>query len=257
MVLAIDVGNTNIVVGGFEGEKVCFIERISTNKRSTALEYTVLIKTILELNGFQDISLDGGIVSSVVPDVTARLRDAVQKLTGRSVMVLGPGLKTGLKIKIDNPAQAGADLVAGAVAAVNDYPCPLIIVDMGTATTVTVVDENENFIGGMIMPGLRASVEALTGNTSQLPNISLDIPKKVIGTNTVDCMKSGVMYGTACSIDGAIDNIESELSKKCTVVATGGIASMIIPLCKHDIIYDDGLLLRGLMLIYNKNKKDV
>ena len=254
MVLAIDVGNTNIVVGGFEGEKICFIERISTNKRSTALEYTVLIKTILEINGFQDISLDGGIVSSVVPDVTNRLRDAVEKLTGTSVMVLGPGLKTGLKIKIDNPAQAGADLVAGAVAAVNDYPCPLIIVDMGTATTVTVVDKDKNFIGGMIMPGLRASVEALTGNTSQLPNISLDAPKKAIGTNTVDCMKSGVMYGTACSIDGAVDHIEAELGEKCTIVATGGIASTIIPLCKRDIIYDDGLLLRGLMLIYNKNK---
>lgn len=254
MVLAIDIGNTNIVVGGFEGDDICFIERISTNKHSTALEYTVLIKTVLELNGFKDRLLDGGIISSVVPSVTALVRDAVRRLIDKPVMVLGPGLKTGLKICIDNPAQAGADLVAGAVAAVNDYPCPLIVVDMGTATTVTVIDREKSFIGGMIMPGLGAALEALTGNTSQLPNISLDPPKKVIGTNTVDCMKSGVIYGAACSIDGAIESMEKELGEKCTVVATGGLAPVIIPLCKRDIIVDDKLLLKGLMLIYNKNK---
>lgn len=254
MVLAIDIGNTNIVVGGFENNEVCFIERLSTNKRSTALEYTVLIKTVLELNGLLDKSLDGGIISSVVPSVTGLVRDAVVKLTGKPVMVLGPGLKTGLKIQIDNPAQAGADLVAGAVAAVNDYPCPLIIVDMGTATTITVVDKDKNFIGGMIMPGLRASLEALTGSTSQLPNISLDPPKKVIGSNTVDCMKSGVIYGTACSIEGAINRMEQELGEKCTVVATGGLAPVITPLCSREIIVDDKLLLKGLMLIYNKNR---
>ena len=178
MILAIDIGNTNIVVGGFENNKVCFIERISTNKRSTALEYTVLIKTVLELNGLKDKHLDGGIISSVVPSVTNLVKDAVVRLTGKPVMVLGPGLKTGLKIKIDNPAQAGADLVAAAVAAVNDYSSPLIVIDTGTATTITVVDKDENFIGGMIMPGLRASLEALTGSTAQLPSISLEAPKK-------------------------------------------------------------------------------
>lgn len=254
MVLAIDIGNTNIVVGGFADGEICFIERISTNKHSTALEYTVLIKTVLELNGFRDSQLDGGIISSVVPSVTGLVRNAVTRLTGRPVMVLGPGLKTGLKIQIDNPAQAGADLVAGAVAAVNEYPCPLVVVDMGTATTITVIDGEKTFSGGMIMPGLRASLEALTGSTSQLPNISLEPPKKVINTNTVDCMKSGVIYGTACSIEGAIERIEEELGEKCTVVATGGLAPVITPLCKREIIVDDKLLLKGLMLIYNKNK---
>ena len=254
MILAIDIGNTNIVVGGFENNKVCFIERISTNKRSTALEYTVLIKTVLELNGLKDKHLDGGIISSVVPSVTNLVKDAVVRLTGKPVMVLGPGLKTGLKIKIDNPAQAGADLVAAAVAAVNDYNSPLIVIDTGTATTITVVDKDENFIGGMIMPGLRASLEALTGSTAQLPSISLEAPKKVIGTNTVDCMRSGVIYGTACSIDGAIEQIEQELGYKCNVVATGGLAHVLSPLCKHQITIDDELLLKGLMIIYNKNK---
>lgn len=254
MILAIDIGNTNIVVGGFENDRVCFIERISTNKRSTALEYTVLIKTVLELNGLKDKHLDGGIISSVVPSVTNLVKDAVVRLTGKPVMVLGPGLKTGLKIKIDNPAQAGADLVAAAVAAVNNYRSPLIVIDTGTATTITVVDKDENFIGGMIMPGLRASLEALTGSTAQLPSISLEAPKKVIGTNTVDCMRSGVIYGTACSIDGAIEQIEQELGYKCNVVATGGLAHVLSPLCKHQITIDDELLLKGLMIIYNKNK---
>lgn len=253
MVLAIDIGNTNIVVGGFENDEIQFIERISTNKSSTALEYTVLIKTVLELNGLKDKPLEGGIISSVVPSVTNLLKSAVEKLTGKPVMVLGPGLKTGLKIQIDNPAQAGADLVAGAVAAVEFYPAPLIVIDMGTATTITAIDTEKAFIGGMIMPGLRSSVEALTGSTSQLPNISLEPPKRIVSTNTVDCMKSGVIYGTVCSIDGIIDRMEEELGYKCTVVATGGLSTIITPLCKRNIIVDDTLLLKGLMVIYNKN----
>lgn len=254
MVLAIDIGNTNIVIGCFDEDKILFIERISTNKNSTALEYTVLIKTVLELNGLDGYSFDGGIISSVVPSVTNLVASAVTKITGKPVKILGPGLKTGLKIQIDNPAQAGADLVAGAVAAVNGYPCPLIVIDMGTATTITVVDKDKNFIGGMIMAGLKASLESLIGKTSQLPNISLDAPKNIISSNTIDCMKSGLIYGTACAIDGAIERIEEELSEKCTVVATGGLAPTITPLCKNKIIVDDELLLKGLMIIYNKNK---
>lgn len=254
MVLAIDIGNTNIVIGCLEDSKVLFIERLSTNRHATVLEYTVLIKNVLELNGVNEKSLDGGIISSVVPSVTNHLRDSVEKITGKQPMVLGPGLKTGLKIAIDNPAQAGADLVAGAVAAIDGYPVPLIVVDMGTATTVTVVDKDKKFLGGMIMSGLRLSLESLTSKTSQLPNISLDPPKKVIGTNTVDCMKSGLIYGTASAIDGAIERIEEELGEKCTVVATGGLAPVITPLCKTNITVDDMLLLKGLMIIYNKNK---
>ena len=255
MILAVDIGNSNIVLGCFEKEEILFIERLSTNPNSTALEYTVLIKTILELNHLSDQEFDGAIISSVVPGVTYTIRDAVMRLTGKQVMIVGPGIKTGLKIMLDNPAQLGSDRVADAVAAIHNYPCPLIIVDMGTATTISVIDRDKNFLGGMIMPGLRVSLDSLTSRTSQLPKISLDPPKKVIGSNTVDCMKSGIIYSTASSIDGLIERIEEEMGEHCTVVYTGGLSKSIIPYCKREIIIDDMLLLKGLMIIYNKNKK--
>lgn len=254
MILAVDIGNSNIVMGCFEDEKILFTERLSTNLQATTLEYTIMIKNILELNGFNDCSFQGGIISSVVPSVTLAVKAAMERLTDHRVMVVGPGIKTGLKILLDNPAQLGSDRVADAVAAINNYPVPLIIVDMGTATTISVIDHDKNFLGGMILPGLRASLDSLTNRTSQLPNISLVPPKKIIGSNTIDCMKSGVINGTASSIDGIIDRIEDELGEKCTVISTGGVSQTIIPFCKKDIILDDQLLLKGLMIIYNKNK---
>ncbi|MGN0623360.1 MAG: type III pantothenate kinase [Oscillospiraceae bacterium] len=254
MVLAVDIGNSNIVLGGFEGDRIIFIERLSTNQNSTALEYTVLIKTILELNDLSNASFQGGIISSVVPSVTQTVKEAMVRLTGKPVMVVGPGLKTGLKILLDNPAQLGSDRVADAVAAINEYPCPIIMVDMGTATTISVIDRDKDFLGGMIIPGLRVSLDSLTMRTSQLPKISLDPPKKIIGSNTIDCMKSGIIYSTASSIDGVVERIEEELGEKCTVISTGGLSKAIIPFCKRDIIIDDKLLLKGLVIIYNKNK---
>lgn len=254
MILAVDIGNSNIVLGCFEGEKILFTERLSTNLQATTIEYTIMIKNILELNGLSDRSFQGGIISSVVPSVTLAVKAAMERLTNQHIMVVGPGIKTGLKIMLDNPAQLGSDRVADAVAAVNNYPAPIIIVDMGTATTISVIDKVKNFLGGMILPGLRASLDSLTNRTSQLPNISLVPPKKIIGSNTIDCMKSGVINGTASSIDGIIDRIEEELGEKCTVISTGGVSQTIIPFCKKDIILDDQLLLKGLMIIYNKNK---
>lgn len=254
MVLAVDIGNSNIVLGVFEGDKIQFIERLSTNQNRTSLEYTVLIKNILELNNLSHTSFEGGIISSVVPSLTHTVKEAMIRLTGKPVMVVGPGVKTGLKIMLDNPAQLGSDRVADAVGAINEYPCPLIIIDMGTATTISVIDRDRNFLGGMIIPGLRVSLDSLTLRTSQLPKISLDPPKKVIGSNTVDCMKSGIIYSTAASLDGAVSKLEEELGEKCTVVSTGGLSSRIIPFCKREIIIDDKLLLKGLVIIYNKNK---
>ncbi|MDO4299630.1 MAG: type III pantothenate kinase [Lachnospiraceae bacterium] len=253
MVLAVDIGNSNIVLGCFENDRIHFIERLSTNQNSTALEYTVLIKNILELNNLSHLSFQGGIISSVVPSVTHTVQEAMMRLTKKPVMVVGPGIRTGLKIMLDNPAQLGSDRVADAVAAINEYPCPLIIIDMGTATTISAVDRNKNFLGGMIIPGLRVSLESLTMRTSQLPKISLDPPKKVIGSNTIDCMRSGIIYSTAASIDGVVARMEEELGETCTVISTGGLAKTIIPYCKRDIIIDDKLLLKGLMIIYNKN----
>ncbi len=253
MVLAVDIGNTNVVVGCFDKKEIRFVERLSTNRNSTSLEYAVLIKTVLELNGISVKDFEGGIISSVVPSVTNRVKEAMEKITGKDVLVVGPGVKTGLKIKLDNPSQLGSDRVADSVAATNSYPCPLIIIDMGTATTVSVVDGDKNFVGGMIMPGLMVSMEALSSKTSQLPQISLDAPKKAIGRNTVDCIKSGLIYGNAAAIDGLIANIEQELGEKCTVISTGGLAKIVTPLCKREIIEDDKLLLKGLMIIYDKN----
>ena len=253
MVLAVDIGNSNIVLGCFEKDEILFIERLSTNHGYTSLEYTIMIKNILELNGMMGHSFDGAIISSVVPNVTHTMQDAMTRITGKQVMVLGPGVRTGLKILLDNPAQLGSDRVADAVAAAHEYPCPLIIIDMGTATTISVLDGEKNFRGGVIIPGLRVSLDSLTSRTSQLPDISLDPPKRVIGTNTVDCMRSGIIYSTASSIDGIIERMEEELGESCTVISTGGLARVIVPYCKREIILDDRLLLKGLMLIYNKN----
>ena len=253
MVLAVDIGNSNVVIGCFAGKEILFTERLSTNRNATAMEYVVFIKTVLELNGFGHQEFEGGIISSVVPAVTNAMRDAIRKLIGKEPLVIGPGLKTGLKIRIDNAAQLGSDRVTDAVAAVEQYPCPLIIIDMGTATTISVVDREKNFIGGLIMPGLRISAEALTRRGSQLPQVSLDPPKKAIGRNTVEGMRSGIILGAASTLDGLIERIEEELGYPCTVVATGGNSRVVAPHCSHEIIWDDQLLLKGLMYIYYKN----
>lgn len=255
MVLAVDIGNSNIVVGCFQQEEILFVERLSTNRHSTALEYAVLFKTVLELNGCANGAFEGGIVSSVVPSVTGMVRQAIEKLTGFQPLVVGPGLKTGLKIRLDNAAQLGSDRVADAVAAIHEYPTPLITIDMGTATTVSVVDREQNFIGGLILPGLRISMDALSGGTSQLPQISLEAPKHAIGRSTVECMRSGLILGTAATIDGIVDRIEAELGYPCTVISTGGLAHIVTPHCRRSILCDDQLLLKGLRLLYYKNAR--
>ena len=254
MILAIDVGNTNIVLGCFEGREILFRERISTNRLATDLEYMTLFKTALGIHSLKPADITGAIISSVVPSVTSTLKQAVTKLAGVEALVVGPGIKTGLSIMIDNPATLGSDLAVDAAAAINEYKPPMIIIDMGTATTMSVVDKNKNYIGGVIMTGMAVSSDALTSRTSQLPRIAFETPKRVIGTNTVDCMKSGIMYSTASSLDGMIERIEDEVGEKCTVIATGGLAPLIVPLCKKDITLDEDLLLKGLMVIYNKNR---
>ena len=253
MVLAIDVGNTNIVLGGFEAEEILFRERISTNHTATVLEYASMIKTAFEMYDISPKEITGAIISSVVPNVTSTLKNAVKKYTGTEPLVVGPGIKTGLSIIIDNPAQLGSDLVVDAVAGLNEYTAPMVIIDMGTATTLSVINADKQYMGGMIVPGMAVSHDALIARTSQLGKIAFETPKKVIGSNTVDCIKSGMLYGNASMLDGLIERINEELGEKCTVIATGGLANVIIPLCKTDIILDEDLLLKGLMIIYNKN----
>ena len=255
MLLAIDVGNTNIVLGCFdENNQILFRERLSTNQSATALEYVSGIRMALEMHEIDKNFIHDAIISSVVPSVTATLKEAVMKYTGKKPMIVGAGIKTGLNIVIDNPAQLGSDLVVDAVAGLAEYPVPQIIIDMGTATTLSVINAEKQYIGGVIMTGMAVSVNALVDKTSQLPKIGFEAPKKVIGSNTVDCMKSGIMYATACSLDGMISRIEEELGESCTVIATGGLSGTVIPLCRKKIILDDDLLLKGLSLIYQKNK---
>ena len=256
MILAIDMGNTNIVIGCVDEEKVLFEERLATDLSKTELEYVVIFKTVLELYGIEKEKVTGAIISSVVPQLVNIIKSAVYKLIKVEPMVVGPGVKTGLNILMDEPRRVGSDLIVDAVAAINNYGTPLIVIDMGTATTMSVIDRKGNYIGGVIMPGIRVSVDSLVSRTAQLQRISLDAPDKVIGKNTINCMKSGVIYGNASCIDGMIDRLAEEMGEGLSdikVVATGGLARVILPQCRHNIIQDDELLLKGLKIIYDKN----
>ena len=254
MILAIDMGNSNIVIGCIDDEKSYFEERLSTDKSKTALEYAIGFHTVLELYNIDVSRIEGAIISSVVPPLTNVVKSAVEKIIGKTPLVVGPGIKTGLNLQMDNPRSVGSDLIVDAVAGITEYGAPLILIDMGTATTMSVVDKDNNYVGGVIMTGLRLAMESLSSRASQLFNVSLEVPKNVIGKNTTDCMKSGIVLGNAACIDGMIDRLEEELGYSTTVVATGGLAHVVIPLCKHDIIVADALLLKGLKIIYDKNK---
>ncbi|MDE6891286.1 MAG: type III pantothenate kinase [Lachnospiraceae bacterium] len=253
MILALDIGNTNIVIGCMEKEKAYFVERVSTNSSKTELEYIVDFKTLLDLYRIKMENITGCIVASVVPPLNNIVTSALKKLLRVSPLLVGPGIKTGLNILMDNPGQLGSDLVVNAVAGLHYYGAPIIMIDMGTATTISVVDKKKNYIGGMILPGVKVSLDSLVNRTSQLPRISLDAPRKVIGKNTIDCMKSGIIMGQASCIDGMIERIWDELGYQAEVVATGGLAGCIVPYCKKKIVYDDELTLKGLEIIYRKN----
>ena len=255
MLLAIDIGNSNIVLGCIEGHTIVHEARLATDLIKTSDQYCMDLKNLLSLYEIDRTRIESVIISSVVPPVLNSFRTAVMKLTGIKPMVVGPGIKTGLNILMDNPAQIGSDLVVAAVAALREYPAPLIVIDMGTATTMSVIDANRAYIGGCICPGVRISSEALTARTAQLPGISLEAPKHAIGKNTIDSMQSGIMLGAACMLDGMIERMEQELGQPATVLATGGISRFVIPMCRRKIIYDKNLLIKGLMILYENNKR--
>lgn len=256
MLLAIDVGNTNIVLGAIKNGNTAFISRINTDTNKTEDEYAVQLKILIELNGLSSEQFEGGIISSVVPQLNKILTKAVKKVISHTPLIVGPGVRNGLNIKIDNPAQLGSDLVVGAVAAIALYPKPLMVIDMGTATTICVVDKDSCYRGGIIIPGVRVSMESLTSRAAQLQSISMEAPDRTIGTNTADCLRSGVIFGNAALIDGMIDRMSEEIEGTPAIIATGGLAPTIIPHCRHDIIINEELLLIGLQIIYNKNKKN-
>ena len=256
MILAVDIGNSNIVLGGMEGMDIIFEARIRTDATKTSDEYSIDLKNILDIYGVRREQLEGAIIASVVPQVLNSVKTAIKKLTGKNSLVVGPGLKTGLNIKVENPSQVGADLVVGCVAALHSFQPPMIVIDMGTATTMIVLDQNGSFIGGSISPGVRISQEALTNGTALLPGLQLDAPRKAIGRNTIDCMRSGIMLAHACMIDGMVERMEAELGCKTTVVATGGIAKFVLPMCRTSILYDKDLLLKGLAILYRENVRE-
>ena len=255
MILTVDVGNANIVIGVVKNEKILFDAKLRTDITKTSDEYCIDLKMLMEVYNIQPDEIQGAIIASVVPQVLNSMQSAVRKLTGKSPLVVGPGLKTGLNIQIENPAQTGADLVASAVAALQEHEAPLIIVDMSSTTTMSVLDKNGTLIGGSIGPGVKMSLDALTDRTALLPGLQLDQPKKVIGRNTTDCMRSGVMLGAACMVDGMVERMEQELGYRATVIATGGIARFIVPMCRREIIYDKDLLVKGLAALYRENAR--
>ena len=253
MILAIDVGNTNIVLGCIEDGKILNIVRIQTVPGETEAECAIKLKQVLEFYGIDPRGFEGAIISSVVPPVVGALTGAVRRLCGLEPLVVGPGMKTGMDVRIDDPGTLAGDLVVGSVAAMACYGTPVIVLDMGTATTVVVIDKDGCYRGGAILPGVKLSYSALASGTSLLPDISITAPKQVIATNTVDSMRSGAVFGTAATIDGIVDRMEAELGYPCKVVATGGLAQAVTPYCKREIVCDNDLLLKGLWILYQKN----
>ena len=255
MILALDVGNTNIVAGVIENGDILDTVRLATDAKKTSYEYAVELKLLLGFKGRNPDDFEGTVISCVVSPLTNVLNDAAKMLFRREALIVGKGIKTGLDIRIDDPGQIGADLVVGSVATKAAYPVPAIMIDMGTATTVCALDAEGRFIGGAIAPGLNLSMQALAEKTSQLPHVALDPPEKCIGTNTITCMQSGAIYGTASMLDGLIDRMEQEIGSVATIVATGGLAGRVAHVCRREIIVDDDLLLKGLWIIWTKNIK--
>lgn len=253
MILTIDVGNSIVTFGGFEGDELVFTARLSTGTARTEDEYASALASLLALRGVDKASITGAILSSVVPAAGAVIKRGVALLCGVEPLTVGPGIKTGLGIHCDDPASVGADLICTSVAAAKLYGSPCLIVDMGTATKITVVNEAGAFIGVSILPGVAMGLEALAGGAAQLPHVSLEAPPRVIGKNTADCMRSGVIYGHAAAVDGMIDRVLGEFGKPLPVYATGGLAPVILPHLSHEVTHDQHLVLRGLNLLYHKN----
>ncbi|HCA04908.1 MAG TPA: pantothenate kinase [Ruminococcaceae bacterium] len=253
MLLTADVGNTNIKLGLFDGDTLVHKLRVSTNRAKTSDEFAVELYTFFQIYNIDSSRITASIISSVVPKVTQPLREAIGIVTGVKSLIIGPGLKTGMELKIDHPETLGADLVCGCVGAYKKYGGPLIMIFMGTANVIAYVDENFVYHGGIIAPGVGISLDALTSGGALLPAVDLRTPKKVIGTNTVDCIRSAMTYGTACMLDGMIDKFMRESGKDCVLAATGGLAPQMIQNCTHKIIFDENIILEGLNEIYKKN----
>lgn len=255
MILTLSVENTNLVMGCFDGDVLRFTSRLAADRNKTGDEYAISFKSILDMHGIRREQITGSIVASVVPALIREIMEALRLTLGKEPLLVGPGVKTGLNILSDNPAALGSDLVVNAVAATNEYPAPLIVIDLDTATTLLAVNEKKAFVGSIIAPGVSISARALAESCDQLPQITIEPPRELIGRNTVDCMKSGVVFGIAAMLDGMVDRMERELGGDCCVVVTGPMADVIVPHCRREMTADPTLLLKGLRRIYEKNNR--
>lgn len=253
MVLTIDIGNTNMALGGFIDGRLAFVARVATDTSKTEDEYAALLSSVLALHGVIRSDIDGAIISSVVPALNAVVRKAVHFICGVEALLVGPGVKTGVNIHCDTPSSVGSDLICACVAVHHTYGSPALIIDMGTATKMMVLSNKGTFDGVSIIPGVRMGLRALSEETAQLPQVSLDPPTAAVGKNTVDAMRSGVIFGHAAMLDGMIDRICDEVGATLPVYATGGLAHLIVPHCKHSITLDEHLVLQGLRVLYEKN----
>lgn len=256
MLLAVDIGNSTISIGLFDGEGTLqFLASLDTDRRKTADQICVDLMNLFQLYDFRYQEVTDSILCSVVPPLNFMMEKALTRLLGRPPMVVGPGVKTGLNIRLAVQSQVGADIVADAVSALEFLKPPIVTIDMGTAITVGVISEGRTYEGGMLLPGVNVSLEALSRQAAQLPAISLQPPKVLIGKTTEDCMRSGIVYGTAAMLDGLIDRIRDEFpGKTLSVVATGGSAPFIVKFCRNRIAYDKTLLMKGLWAIYRRNR---
>lgn len=253
MILTIDIGNTAITMGLFTPEgKLQFRGSLKTDKNKTRDQIAIDLLDMFHLYRSDLQGITGAVISSVVPPMTSAMARAVEQLSGVRPMIVGPGVKTGMNILAEIHNQLGADIVASSVAAIQKYPQPIIVIDMGTATTFSYLSES-TYKGCVIIPGVRIAVEALSGRAAELPHISLEQPPSIFGRSTIDAMRSGVLYGNAAMIDGMIQRMEAEAKPVATVVMTGGNAEMIQPHCKRKILIDENLLLDGLYYLYQKN----
>ncbi|MDO4437826.1 MAG: type III pantothenate kinase [Eubacteriales bacterium] len=253
MIITVNIENTNINISGYRGDEICFLGSTEADNKKTVLDYILLFKSILNYYSVANENIEGGIISSVVPNLTEKIQIAWREISGKEFMILGPGIKTGLSILTDNPAERGNDLVACCTGAVNIMDGPLMVISMGIATSICIINEKNQYIGGMIFPGVGISLDALCEHAAKLNQVRIDVPKHFIGTNTEQALRSGIIYGNASCIDGMVDRAEEELGVKLKVIATGEYASKIIPYCRKNIVIDPNLLSNGLKVIYDRN----
>lgn len=255
MLLAIDVGNTQIVAALFDGDDLKNSWRISTDKNKSSDELGMVMMQMLGLGGINKEDIEDVIISSVVPPVMHSLTNAIKRYIGRTPLVVGAGIKTGLNIRYDNPREVGADRIVNAVGAIHKYGTPVIIVDFGTANTYCAVNGEGEYLGGIITAGIKISMDALFERAAKLPKVEIVKPKGIIGKNTVSAMQAGAIYGQAGQVDRIVSEMKKELdAPDCKVIATGGFASLIAAESHEIDTVDKTLTLDGLNLIYKKNK---